>query len=87
MQVHGAGVLQGVRQKGSQGGTDAMIDTKYKIPSEMEVAPRFKLLTLLTLSTLITLLTMLILFTLLTLLMSLGRLQILTWYQKGCNTL
>ena len=84
MQVHGAGVLQGVRQKGSQGGTDAMIDTKYKIPSEMEVAPRFKLLSL---STLITLLTMLILFTLLTLLMSLGRLQILTWYQKGCNTL
>ena len=60
-------------------GPDAMIDTKYKIPSEMEVAPRFKLLTLLTLSTLITLLTMLILFTLLTLLMSLGRLQVLMW--------
>ena len=56
-----------------------MIDTKYKIPSEMEVALRFKLLTLLTLSTLITLFIMLILFTLLTLLMSLGRLQVLTW--------
>ena len=47
-----------------------MIDTKYKIPSEMEVAPRFKLLSL---STLITLLTMLILFTLLTLLMSIKK--------------